>query len=80
MNVGKEAADLKQKNYYVDDLLKPVEDLNTAKTLVKNVIDMCRSGGFSLMKIISISIPEDYRFPFLRKLGNVSVEKAFGIQ
>lgn len=60
MNVGKEAADLKQQNFYVDDLLKPVEDLNTAKTPVKNVIDMCRSGGFSLMKIISISIPEDY--------------------
>ena len=40
MNVGKEAADLKQKKFYVDDLLKPVEDLNTAKTLVKNIIDI----------------------------------------
>ena len=33
---GKEAADVIQNNFYVDDLIKSVEDRNTAKTLVKN--------------------------------------------
>ena len=35
---GKEAA----AAIYADDLLKSVKDLDTAKTLVKNVINMCR--------------------------------------
>ena len=52
---GKEAADVIQNNFYVDDLIKSVEDLNTAKTLVKNTINMCRSGGFNLTKFISSS-------------------------
>ena len=62
---GKEAAGVIQNNFYVDDLLKSVKDLDTAKTLVKNVINMCKSGGFNLTKFISnsrellTSIPED---------------------
>ena len=58
----------------MDDLLKPVKDLDTAKTLVKNVINMCRSGGFDLTKFISnskellIPIPEDKRRPGVKDL------------
>ena len=48
---GKEGADVIQNNFYVDDLLKSVKDLDTAKTLVKNVINMCSSGGLNLTKI-----------------------------
>ena len=51
----KEAVDVIQNSFYVDDLLKSVKDLDTAKTLVKNVISMCRSGGFNLTKFISNS-------------------------
>ena len=64
---GKEAAGVIQNNFYVDDLLKSVKDLDTAKALVKSVINICRSGGFNLLKFISnirellISIPEDKR-------------------
>ena len=71
---GKEAADLIQNNFYVDDLLKSVKNLHTAKTLVKNVINTCRSGGFNLTKFISnskellISIPEDERRPGVKDL------------
>ena len=36
---GKEAADVIQNNFCVDDLLNSVKDLDTAKTLVKNVIN-----------------------------------------
>ena len=58
----------------MDDLLKSVKDLDTAKTLVKNFINMCRSGGFNLTKFISnckellISIPEDKRRPGVKDL------------
>ena len=63
---GKEAADVIRNNFYVDDLLKSVNDLDPAKTpvknvinmcrsVVKNVINMCRSGGFNLKKFISNS-------------------------
>ena len=85
---GKEAADVIQNNFYVDDLLKSVKDLDTAKTLVKNVINMCKSGGFNLTKFISnsrellISIPEDKRRPGVKDLnllGAIPVERALGI-
>ena len=52
---GREAPDVIQKNFYIYDLLKSIEVLDTAKILVKNVINMYRSGGFNLMKIISNS-------------------------
>ena len=51
----------------MDDLLKSVDDPKMAMILVKNVIDMCKSGGFHLTKFISsnrellISIPKDQR-------------------
>ena len=86
---GKETADVIQDNFYVDDLLKSVEDLDTAKTLVKNVINMCKSGGFNLTKCISnskellISIPENKRRPGVKDLNslrNVPVEKELGMQ
>ena len=85
----KEAADMIQNNFYVDDLLKSVKELDTAKTLVKNLINMCSSGGFNLTKFISnskelsISIPEDKRRSGVRDLnllGGMPVAKTLGIQ
>ena len=64
---GQEAAEVVRSNFYVDDLLKSVDNPKTAMILVKNVVDMCKSGGFHLTKFISnnrellISIPEDQR-------------------
>ena len=40
-------------NFYVDDLLKSVGNPKTAMILVKNVVDMCKSGGFHLTKSVS---------------------------
>ena len=77
--------DSMQNNFYVNDKLKSVEDLDTAKTLVKNFINMCRSGGFNLTKFISnnkellISIPEDKRRPGVKDL-NLPVGRALDIQ
>ena len=45
----KEAADVTQNNFYVDYLLKSVKDLDTAKTLVNNVINMVKNGEFNLI-------------------------------
>ena len=40
-------------NFCVDDLLKSVGNPKTAMILVKNVVDMCKSGGFHLTKFIT---------------------------
>ena len=64
---GQEAEEVVRSNFYVDDLLKSVDNPKTGMILVKNVVDMSRSGGFHLTKFISnnrellISIPEDQR-------------------
>ena len=43
MESGKEAGDAVQNNFYVDDLLRSVGDLDTAKVFVNNIISMCMS-------------------------------------
>ena len=54
-------------NFYVDDLHKSSGDSEAAKELVKNVINMCKAGGFHFTKFISnntkllLSIPESQR-------------------
>ena len=84
-----EAAEVVRSNFYVDDLLKSVHHPKTAMILVKNVVDMCKSGGFHLTKFISnnrellISIPEDQRRNGVKNanlIGNLPDEKALGIQ
>ena len=50
---GQETAEVVRSNFYVDDLLRSVDDLKTVMILVKNVVDMCNSGGFHLTKLIS---------------------------
>ena len=51
----------------MDDLLKSMKDVQSAKQLVQNVINMCKSGGFNLTKFMSNSkellatIPEEKR-------------------
>ena len=86
---GQEAAEVVRSNFYVDDLLKSVDNPKTAMILVKNVVDMCKSGGFHLTKFISnnrellISIPEDQRRNDVKNadlIGDLPAEKALGIQ
>ena len=48
----KAAASTLHYNFYVDDLLKSVGDINIAKQLLKDVLSMCKSGGFNLTKFI----------------------------
>ena len=85
---GQEAAEVVRSNFYVDDLLKSVDNPKTGMILVKNVVDMSRSGGFHLTKFISnnrellISIPEDQRRNGVKSadlIGDLPAEKALGI-
>ena len=73
----------------INDLLMLVEDLDTAKTLVKNDINMCRSCEFNLTNFISISkellipIPDNKSRPGVKDLDLlecVPVDKALSIQ
>ena len=72
----------------MDDLLKSIDDPKTAMILVKNVVEMCKGGGFHLTKFISnnrellISIPEDQSRNGVKTanlIGDLPIEKALGI-
>ena len=87
--VQEKAAEVVRSNFYVDDLLKPVDNPKTAMILVKNIVDMCKSRGFHLTKLISnnkellISISEDERRNGVKNadfFGDLPAEKALGIQ
>ena len=61
------ASDALHHNFYVDDLLKSIRDLDSAKQLVKDVIITWKSGSFHLTKFIFnnkgllFSVPENQR-------------------
>ena len=85
---GRAAAEALHQKFYVDDLLKSMRDLESAKQLVKDVISMCKSGGFHLTKFISnnkellLSIPESQRRFGMKNqdlYGDLPNEKALGI-
>ena len=52
---GIEAKETLEKDFYVNDMLKSVENDETAIDLMKNVVGMCHTGGFNLTKVISNS-------------------------
>ena len=52
---GKYAAETLKSNFYVDDMLKSVENENKALRLMKDVKSMCQEGGFNLTKFASNS-------------------------
>ena len=85
---GQEVAEVARSNFYVDDLLKSVDDPKTAMVLVKNVVDMCKSDRFHLTKFISnnrelLSFPDDQRRNGAKNadlIDDLPTEKALGIQ
>ena len=85
---GKTAASTLLNNFYVDDLLKSIGNINIAKQFVKDVISMCRSGGFNLTKSVFNSkellqsIPEQQKRQETKHQdlsGDIPTEKALGI-
>ena len=51
----KDAAETLKNNFYVDEILKSVENEDKAITLMKDVKLMCQEGGFNLTKFASSS-------------------------
>ena len=86
---GKEAAATVKCDFYVDDFLKSQKTEESAIDLVKNVREMCASGGFKLTKFISNSrrvletIPIEDHAKGLKdldlKLDSLSIERALGM-
>ncbi|XP_066932171.1 uncharacterized protein [Clytia hemisphaerica] len=50
---GSKAADTLRKNFYVDDLLKSTDSVESAKSPISDVSRLCDSGGFHLTKFSS---------------------------
>ena len=50
---SKEATNTLLRNFYVDDVLKPVPSVIDALTLIQQVRVLCKKGGFKLTKFIS---------------------------
>ena len=86
---GSHAANTLRRNFYVDDMLKSVPSSREAIQLIKDVINICDSGGFNLTKYVSTnkevldSLPTSKLAPNLREydLSNRSavIERALGV-
>ena len=86
---GKEKTVILRGEFYIDDLLKSVQDKQKAIKLMKDVTAMCAKGGFWLTKFVSnskyvlVSIPEGQRRKGLQdqelRLGILTTEKTLGI-
>ena len=50
---SKEATNTLLRNFYVDGVLKSVPSVKDALTLIQEVRDLCKRGGFKLKKFIS---------------------------
>ena len=75
---GTDAATTLLRNFYEDDLLKSMKDVQSAKQLVQNVINMCKSGGFNLTKFMSNSKELLATIPEERRKENVKDKDLFG--
>ena len=84
-----EVSETLRSNFYVDDLLKSVNDEEIAVTLMKDVKALCAEGRFNLTKFVSnskrvlLSIPEGDTRKGLHdqelRRGTLPKEKALGI-
>ena len=86
---GLEVAKTIRRNFYVDDMLKSVSEVATAKALVAGLQAGCASGGFNLTKIVSNSrevldsIAVEHRAPSVANLdllNRLPIERALGCQ
>ena len=86
---SKEVADTLMGDFYVYNLLKSVQDDQTAIKLMKDVATICAEAGFQLIKFVSnskdvlLSIPEGERMKGLQdqelRLGTLPTGKALDI-
>ena len=87
--IGKESADVLQRNFYVDDCLRSDKTVDVAIKRMHSVIDACANGGFHLTKLTSNdrtvleTIPAEERTKELRSLDldhhDLPIERALGV-
>ena len=86
---GEEAAKALLEDFYMDDLLKSLDDVSSTTKLIQNVDRMCSAGGFNLTKFVCgnpevlESIPSEKRADGLKEysLGEeLPVESALGVK
>ena len=73
---GKTAAETLQDNFYLDDLLKPLDNERQAIKPIKSVKATCASGGFKLTKFLSNSKQVLQSIKVLRLMGDLPAEQA----
>ena len=75
-------------NFYVDDVLRSVPSVRDPLTLIQEVKDLCKRGGFNLTKFISnkkdvlFQIPDELRRNGAKDkdlTGSLPIERALGI-
>ena len=85
---GKDATETLKNNFYIDKMLKSVENEDKAIRLIKDVKSMCQEGGFNLTKFASNSkrvlrsIPEKDRKIGVKNndlLESLPEERALGV-
>ena len=81
-----EASNTLLRNFYVDDVQKSVPSVRDALTLIQEVRDLCKKGGFKLTKIISnkkdilFQIPKALRRDGAKDMdltGSLPIERGF---
>ena len=86
---GEEAFSTLMKDFYMDDLLKSLDDELKAKELVRDVDRMCAAGGFNLTKFVCgnrkvlESIPMEKKVDGLKEIplgGELPAESALGVK
>ena len=87
---GVAAAGCPRNDFYIDDGLKSVPSIDEAVTLISDVKQMCKSGGFNLHKFVSNSkdvirrIPESDKADGVKELDldldSLPLERALGVQ
>ena len=84
---GPEAAETLFEDFYVDDLLKSMDDAEMAIEMIESVSCMCEAGGFNLTQFVSSnrqvieSIPVGKRAEGIQEYvigGELPVENALG--
>ena len=85
-----EAADFMKDDFYIDDGLTSVQDVETAVSLIDATRKLCARGGFTVHKIVSNtvdvvkSVPVESRCAGLQKLdvgsGSLPVERTLGVE
>ena len=78
------------RNFYVDDMLRSKEDVNSSVKFIQNVKQLCQKGGFNLTKFVTNnqdvlkSIPDEHKGPSLKNIHIIDkssdvIDRALGV-